>query len=80
MAIPNEQRTMPSGVFSGAPHIDKTVGAGAVFPPTVLSLAQVEERHFTDTALPDEKIVPAGLIGFMLTGPGSIDLEMPHQL
>ncbi|MEW8260368.1 MAG: hypothetical protein AB2720_16430, partial [Candidatus Thiodiazotropha taylori] len=70
LVIPNERRATPSGAFSGTtPHIDVEEGAGAIFPPTALSFAHVEQLHVAHSALLDEKIAPAGPIGFVLTGP-----------
>ncbi|MCG7997720.1 MAG: hypothetical protein JAZ06_20130 [Candidatus Thiodiazotropha taylori] len=44
-------------------------GLGLFFRPAALSFAHVEQLHIAHSALLDDKIVPAGPIGFVLTGP-----------
>ncbi|HEC16472.1 MAG TPA: hypothetical protein ENI99_07885 [Sedimenticola sp.] len=44
-------------------------GLGLFFHPAALSFAHVESLNFAHSALLGEKIVPAGPIGLVLTGP-----------
>ncbi|MEW8081562.1 MAG: hypothetical protein AB2784_13640, partial [Candidatus Thiodiazotropha endolucinida] len=46
-------------------------GLGLFFRPAALAFAHVESLHIAHAALLDEKIVPAGPIGLVLTGPNT---------
>ncbi|MBW9260539.1 MAG: hypothetical protein K1566_02470 [Candidatus Thiodiazotropha sp. (ex. Lucinisca nassula)] len=52
-------------------------GLGLFFRPAALSVAHVEQPHDAHSALLDEKKVPAGPIGFVLTGPNVKYLAIP---
>ena len=51
-------------LFQGKPE-----GRALFFRPAALSFAHIAQLHRAHSALPDEKITPAGLIGLVLTGP-----------
>ena len=70
LVIPNKRRATGRGAFSGATLFSYLIGGLRLFfRPAALSFAHVERLHLAHSALLDEKIVSAGSIQLVLTGP-----------